>query len=146
MKYSELIVVTNEWIDIIKLYEDKKAIRNTNNDYGDYEIIDNKLDIIWNIWGKETFYNFNGIYYNCNNNEFEIFIETETINSMWNDICIFNIETNKVYKKNYKEFGKFVFKKNKLLKIDLLIEWDNSGTILYNQLGYGKIYSNTKFK
>lgn len=144
MKYEEIIVVTNEWIDIIMLYEDKISERNTNKDTGLYEINKDYLDINWTIWGKEHFINYNDIYYNCNNNKFEIFIETETLNDMWNDTCIFDCSTNSVNRKSTNDGGLYYFIKNNK-KVDLIIEWFNKGTEIYNQLDYGKIYSNTKF-
>ena len=130
-------IVTNNWIDILSL-NNNIAIRNFNNDKGSYELYDDKLIIHWDQWGKEVFSKINNIYYNCISNYIEINLE----NDLWNDICIFNIETSIVNRKNIKEdFGYFYFDYNKLI-----IKWNNSDNYeIFNQLKNGKYYINTKF-
>jgi len=131
-------VITNQWIDIIILNRSTNiAKRNINNDSGSYVIENEKLIITWNLWGMETFYKINDIYYNCINNIFEVKLE----NNEWSDIGIFNIEKSIIKRKHYdNEYGTYTFYKN-----DLIINWNNYGTERFYQLEYGKIYSNTKF-
>jgi hypothetical protein len=134
-------IITNEWIDLIKLdLLNKIAIRTTNNDEGTFLLddIDNKiLKIQWNIWGLEKFEKINNIYYNCKDNLFEIQIDSDE----WCDIGIFNINNNIVNKK-YKNNDIGIYK---FINNILYIEWNNDGLQKYNQLNYGKIYSNTNF-
>jgi hypothetical protein len=133
-----MLVITNEWIDIIDLdILNKRATRRINKDAGFYEYIDNNLLIKWDKWGSELFYKKDDIYHNCKDLLFEIYLESQN----WNDIGIFNLNNNTVYRK-YKsdENGIFYFKKNKLY-----IEWKSIGIEIFNQLDNGKIYSNTKF-
>ena len=131
-------VITNEWIDIIILNDENNiAKRRSNNDYGKYIDENNTLKIIWNKWGIEIFTKNNDIYYNCNNNFFEIHLE----NNDWNDIGIFNIITQTVTRKFYNsEFGTYTFKDN-----ILHIYWKNWGNETFYQLKYGKHYVNTNF-
>jgi len=133
-------IITNEWIDYIKIYDDFIAVRNYNNDKGKYSIENNILKIDWEKWGVETFINYNNIYYNCNSDFFEIELDSNE----WNDIGIFNIKTGIIKRKYYqKEFGKFEFINN-----DLLIKWENWGIERFYQLNNNSccyIYSNTKF-
>jgi hypothetical protein len=133
-------IITNEWIDYVKLNDDYVAIRNFNNDKGIYSIKNNILEINWEKWGLETFIKYNNIYYNCNSD----FIEIELDNNQWNDIGIFNIKDGIVKRKYYPtEFGNFKFIKN-----DLFIEWKNWGVEKFYQLNNNNhycIYSNTTF-
>ena len=48
---NNIQIITNEWIDYIKLYDDFIAVRNYNNDKGKYSIEDNILKIDWEKWG-----------------------------------------------------------------------------------------------
>ena len=132
-------VITNDWIDT--LLWDKNTniiIRKTNNDKGIIkDILDNKLYIIWDIWGIEEFTKINNIYYNLKSEIFEIFLESD----YWNDICIFNVNNQIIYRKNnINEIGKFIFNNN-----DLNIVWNNYSNEVFYQLNYGKIYTNKTF-
>ena len=137
MFYLMVQVITDEWVDIIYL-DNILAIRKTNKDSGIYNIKDsNLLEINWNKWGIQTFNKINNIYYNCKNNIFEIKLETNE----WNDIGIFNIKTNIIYRKYYpSESGQYIFVDN-----ILIINWNNWGKETFYQLDYGKIYVNTIF-
>jgi hypothetical protein len=136
MEYIQCI--TNEWIDILNLNnENNIIIRKSNNDTGKFNKENNILTIIWDNWGKETFENINNIYYNIENNTFEIFVE----NNYWNDICIFDILNKTVYRKYcIHEIGNFYFENN-----DLIITWNNWGKERFYQLKYGKVYTNKNF-
>ena len=132
-------IITDEWIDIIYLNDNMTAIRKTNKDIGIYDNNNNNtiLKINWDKWGIENFTMINNIYYNCKNDFFEIKLETNE----WNDIGIFNIKTNIIYRKYFpSEIGKFIFSNN-----DLIIDWINWGKETFYQLNYGKIYVNTNF-
>ena len=136
-----MLFITNEWIDIIDLdIETKKAIRRANNDSGTFKEEQNNFIIIWDKWGEEIFYKKNDIsntiYYNCNI-PFELYLES----NYWNDIGVFNLNDNIIYRK-YKanDKGIFYFKEYKLY-----IEWESTGIEIFNQLSYGKIYSSTTF-
>jgi len=137
---NNIQIITNEWIDYIRLYDDFIAIRNFNNDKGIYSIEDNILKINWEKWGLETFINYNNIYYNYNSDFFEIELDSNE----WNDIGIFDIKKGTIKRKYYSlESGKFKFINN-----DLLIEWKNWGIERFYQLNNNNtrlIYSNTKF-
>lgn len=135
---NEIQIITDEWIDIIILDEiNNIAKRKTNNDSGKYIIHENELKIYWNLWGIENFFKYNDIYYHCNNNYFEIYVE----NSDWNDICIFNIDKKKVKRKycTY-EYGNYDFKNN-----ILTIQWEKWGYEIFYPLKFGKYYSNSLF-
>jgi RNA-splicing ligase RtcB len=103
-------IITNEWIDIIYLdNKTKKAIRKNLNFGGSYYFENNQsiLHIVWNIWGKETFYKKKDIYYNILSNIFEIELqnnkgakETNNKNNTKDTkVYIFNTEDNSVYLK-----------------------------------------------
>ena len=47
-----------EWTDTLKI-DNKKIIRNFNNDYGYFNLTNKILEIDWEIWGKEYFYSKN---------------------------------------------------------------------------------------
>ena len=134
-------IITNEWIDIIYLNNiNRKITRKITNDNGTFYIDDdNALIINWEKWGEEKFIKMKNStsYYNCKFEQFEIRLETNE----WNDIGIFNVISNKIYRKYYpKEKGTFIFEDN-----DLIIKWDNWGEERFYQLNYGKIYTNTNF-
>ena len=101
-------IITNEWIDIIYLdNQTNKAIRKNLNFGGSYYFDDNHeiLHIIWDIWGKETFYKKNTIYYNISSNIFEIELQNnkgakDTNNTKDTKVYIFNYEDNSFYIKN----------------------------------------------
>jgi len=129
-------VITDEWIDIIYLNENK-VIRKTTNDTGIYTLENNILFIEWDEWGKEEFKKIDELYYNCKNTFFEIYLE----NNDWNDICIFDIKKKIISRKyNKNELGLYYFDNN-----DLIIVWNNWGIERFYQLKYGKYYTNTSF-
>jgi hypothetical protein len=134
MKYIQ--IVTDEWIDILYLNNDK-VIRKTNKDSGYYKMNENSIIINWDKWGKEEFIKIFNTYYKCKNNYIEIRLETNE----WNDIGIFHINTNKIVRKYFNnESGSFEFNNN-----DLIINWNNWGIERFYQLNYGKVYTNTNF-
>ncbi len=130
--------ITKTWIDMINLNE-SDAIRVTNNDNGTYNFEENNeiLKINWKKWGTEIFHKVNDYYVNLDSSIFEI----ELDNNEWNDIGIFDLNNNQIYRKYYpSENGKFTLKDN-----ILSIEWKNWGKETFYQLNYGKTYTNTKF-
>ena len=131
-------VITREWIDVIFLYNETQiSIRKTNGDKGIYILNDDNIIIDWEGWGKQYFKKINEIYYDIDNDIFEINIESNE----WNDVCVFNSLNNRLYKKYYpSEKGSFKFVDN-----DLYITWDNWGVEKFYQMKNGKTYSNTKF-
>ena len=135
-----MLLITNEWIDLIDLDTSNKiAIRRTTKDSGNYIFIDNNLLINWNNWGEQCFYyKDNNIYYSLINNTFEVYLDTNE----WNDIGIFDINNNTIYRKyNKNDNGKYYFNKNN----KLCIEWENRGLEVFNSLSNGKIFSSTTF-
>jgi hypothetical protein len=106
---SNIQIITNEWIDYVKLFDNNEVIRNFNNDKGKYSIENNILKIDWETWGIETFIKYNDIYYNCNND----IIEIELDNNEWNDIGIFNIKDGTIKRKYYQ----YVFSNRQYKKI-----------------------------
>jgi hypothetical protein len=135
--FTNIQIITNEWIDIIILNNKNIATRKVNNDSGRYVIYDNILEILWKKWGLEKFTKVNDIYYNIKSNIFEIHLE----NNDWNDIGLFDIEKGIVTRKFYNsEFGTYTFKDN-----ILYINWKNWGIETFYQLKYGKHYVNTTF-
>lgn len=49
---NEFKVMSDEWFDIMYI-ENNKIYRNTNKDYGNYDLEDNKLSIHWSIWEQK---------------------------------------------------------------------------------------------
>jgi hypothetical protein len=133
-------IITEEWIDIIYLYNNDKVIRKTNNDNGKYILKENNLEINWLKWGKEIFIKHNNLkntFYNLKSTIFQIFLE----NNEWNDIGIFNLETNIISRKYFpSEKGQFKFNDD-----ELIINWEHWGSEKFYPLNFGKIYSNTSF-
>jgi hypothetical protein len=138
-------IITNEWIDIIYLdNKTKKAIRKNLNFGGSYYFENNQsiLHIVWNIWGKETFYKKKDIYYNILSNIFEIELqnnkgakETNNKNNTKDTkVYIFNTEDNSVYLKN-EENQKGIYKFNDNI---LTIIWDNENEENYEQIDIKK--------
>jgi len=135
-------IITDEWIDIVYLYNNDTINRKYNNEVGIYKFINenNSLEIIWNKWGSEIFKKcifLENTYYNLKNDSFKIFLE----NNEWNDIGLFNINNNNITRKYFSsEKGNFNFIDN-----ELIIKWENWGSEKFYPLNYGKIYSNTRF-
>ncbi len=133
-----MLIITNEWIDIIEIDHNNNRIkRKTNMDSGKYTILfdNNKLIIHWDKWGDETFNKKDdNIYYNCINNSFEILLESK----LWNDTCIFNLLDMTVKRKHDDKYtGIFYF-----IDFKLYITWDIYGLEIFNHSFYGKIYTN----
>ena len=128
-------IINNEWIDYTIININTNRIKRYSNlDEGFYDIKDNILQIKWDIWGLQEFENINGIYYHLDSDIFEI----ELQNKEWCGICVFNKNTNIIFRKNYvSEYGIFHFEYN-----DLIINWENWGVERFYQKNYGKKYIN----
>lgn len=131
--------ITDEWVDCLILYEDFTIKRSSCDDSGYFNVEDKYLKINWEKWGTEVFQNVNNIYYNCKD-----FFEIELENNDWNNICVFEKNTNIVKKKNCKdenEYGFFQFENN-----DLIINWNKWGKERFYKFNHGKNYKNIKDK
>jgi len=145
-------IITNEWIDIIYLdNKTNKAIRKNLNFGGSYYFENNQdiLYIIWDIWGKETFFKKGDIYYNISSNIFEIELENnkdtndENYAKDTNDtknakIYIFNYDDNSVYLKNKESSEENIIGFYKFSDNILTVIWNNKPNKKYEQIDVEK--------
>jgi hypothetical protein len=112
MNKNEIIIINREWTGICFIESSKRLYRkNLSNEYGTYEIDNNKLIITWDNWEKEEFYKIDKNKYIISNLFFSkyLYIDFYDKINMKNTI-VFNIEENIFYtfdKKNNLQ-GKYI--------------------------------------
>jgi mannosyltransferase OCH1-like enzyme/GT2 family glycosyltransferase len=104
-------IIHKEWIDNIELNVNNNRLkrRNEENEYGDYEIIQNILMIKWDNWDKEYFSkndNNEDIYYYCEKKEF--------IDENWKEYCYIDNFNNIIYRSNDFKKGYFKIKNDEI--------------------------------
>ena len=132
--YEEKINIKHKsWSDycIINIFTNSLYRLTNNEEYGNYEMNENKLIIYWEKWDSEMFI-FDGIYYNYVEN-IDIFQNDENVimiyHNNWNDECIIDINKNIYRKSNNEEKGKYNLENDKII-----IHWDKWNSEVFYEI------------
>jgi mannosyltransferase OCH1-like enzyme len=106
-----------EWIDNIDLdFKEKRMKRiDQEDEYANFELINNILYVNWDKWDKEIF------IYNSNNNLYYYCKEIEFCHDNWNDTCYLDYFNKIIYRKNNNKKGYFKEIDNENIEI----EWED---------------------
>lgn len=124
-------IIHKEWEDNIELNKNTYRLKRLKqeNEYGDYEIINNILIIKWDNWGKELFScidNKNNIFYYCEEKEF--------VHDNWKDICYVDYFNKIIYRGNNYIKGIFIGENDEIEVI-----WEDENDMKYNEQSSIKI-------
>ena len=133
---NEFKVMSNEWFDTMYI-ENNKIYRNTNKDFGTFELNQDKLIINWSIWGSETFMkNKDDVFYKENINIFKIKLESST----FNEEALLYINNNNIHLTFSGHIGTYIFNHNKLY-----ILWNHkSKEEVFYMYNYGTHFSSLR--
>ena len=109
---NEIYIYHNDWNELCIIDGEKIYRKNNKDEYGDYEIKNNKLRILWKLWDEEIFYNFN----ETENKYDEYYYEKYVKNLEYNSGKYFiNTYNSKIYNNNYSNVGKSKFEDKKII-------------------------------
>jgi hypothetical protein len=108
-KLKEIYIYHSHWDEICIIENDKIFRVSNKNEYGNYEIKNNILKILWKLWDPEIFYNFNDL--NKNNYYYEKYIKNL---EYYNNKYFINTYNNNIYDSDHINIGKFSFKNKKV--------------------------------
>jgi hypothetical protein len=99
MNKNEINIINKDWCGICLLENSQRLVRkDILNEYGSYEIENNKIIIIWDNWGKEEFYKIDKNEYIISSLYFKKYLNYDFYDKMnLKYKIIFNIDENYFY-------------------------------------------------